>query len=151
MKYTLREITAKDLNQIIDLRIDFLTEIAVTPLPSDIRINIDAYFKKHFYDGSCFGLVAEIEGKIIAKGLICVFEVLPDEFCPTGRLGKLYSIYTIPEFRGQGIMKELIEGLIRLSESKGVTNLYLTAEEKAISLYQRLGFELLNNEMKLRK
>lgn len=144
-----REINTNDLEEISHLRMDFLREIAEKPIPNQLLENIQKYLDIHFHDGSCFGLVAIHENKIIAKGLICVYHVLPDEYAEDGCLGKLYSIYTLPMYRGKGIMKELIEKLIDLAKEKNVNNLYLAAEEKAIPLYQRLGFRMLDNEMKL--
>ncbi len=149
MMLTLREVTCKDVPELVDLRMDFLNEISSTPLPTNLKGNIEDYLNKSLVNGTCFGLVAEDRQHIIAKGLICTYEVLPDEYCPNGIIGKLYSIYTIPEARGQGIMSELIIKLIELAKKKGIQHLYLAAEEKAIPLYKRIGFKLLENEMKL--
>ena len=58
--------------------------------------------------------------------------------------GYLAGMYVLPEARGKGIARALIEELIRLlNENSGLEQLHLTVEstnERAIGLYESLGF-----------
>jgi len=54
------------------------------------------------------------------------------------------GIATVPQFRGRGLGRSLMQGLIQLAKSEGRPALSLSVEEdnwRAVRLYQRLGFE----------
>lgn len=51
-----------------------------------------------------------------------------------------YNVYTQPEYRGQGIMARMLPEVIRLVREAGAIELKMSAEKKAIPLYERMGF-----------
>jgi RimJ/RimL family protein N-acetyltransferase len=61
-------------------------------------------------------------------------------------------MFVEPEYRGQGIIQEIIEGLLQWARSKGVTNFYLDVygeNEAAVKAYEKLGFRQNLVEMRL--
>ena len=67
-----------------------------------------------------------------------------------GRLtAMLYNVYTLPEYRGRGIMARMLPEVIRLAREAGAVELKMTAEKKAIPLYERMGFHVNEDAMKM--
>ncbi|MER2113909.1 GNAT family N-acetyltransferase [Solibacillus isronensis] len=64
--------------------------------------------------------------------------------------GVLVGLYVMPESRGKGVARDMIEELLRLlRENDGLEQLHLTVEstnEQAISLYESLGFKQFAKE-----
>lgn len=69
--------------------------------------------------------------------------------------GRLVGIYIMPEARGNGVARDLIEELLRLlRENNDLEQLHLTVEstnERAITLYESLGFKQYAREQRALK
>ncbi|MFC0323186.1 ribosomal protein S18-alanine N-acetyltransferase [Gallibacterium melopsittaci] len=73
----------------------------------------------------------------------CICQIVLDE-------ATLFNIAIHPQYQGQGLGKTLLQSLMDQLREKWVTTLWLEVREsnqKALSLYQRLGF----NEVSVRK
>lgn len=145
----IREITPEDIEIITRMRMQMLDEVTEEPLPVGLENQIRRFVWKHMRDKSCLGVVAEKDGKVVADAVIYIFETMPDEVNVEGLTAMLYNVYTLPEYRGSGIMAQLLPEVIRLAKSAGAVELKMTAEKKAIPLYQRMGFHLNDDAMKM--
>jgi ribosomal protein S18 acetylase RimI-like enzyme len=61
----------------------------------------------------------------------------------------LISVYTLPEFRGKGLSKELMSRLIEGVKANGAKKISLmvnVGQRSAINLYKKMGFEILRTE-----
>lgn len=59
----------------------------------------------------------------------------------SGKIAYLCSAYTKQEYRGQGIMQELLDKSINTIKENGITRIKLnSSKENAIRIYSRLGF-----------
>ena len=144
---TIREINLGDVGIITRMRIQMLDEVTEEPLPEGLDSSVHHFILKHMMDNTCLGVVAELDGKLIADAVIYLFETMPDEVNVPGLTAMLYNVYTLPEYRGQGIMARMLPEVIRLAREAGAVELKMTAEKKAIPLYERLGFALSDNTM----
>ena len=144
---TIREINPGDVGIITRMRLQMLDEVTEDPLPEGLDSSIHRFILKHMLDNTCLGVVAEDNGRIIADAVIYLFETMPDEINVPGMTAILYNVYTLPEYRGQGIMARMLPEVIRLARQAGAVELKMTAEAKAIPLYQRMGFQLSDNSM----
>ena len=144
---TIREINLGDVGIITRMRIEMLDEVTEEPLPEGLDSSVHHFILKHMMDETCLGVVAEQDGQVIADAVIYLFETMPDEVNVTGMTAILYNVYTIPQFRGQGIMARMLPEVIRLAREAGAVELKMTAEKKAIPLYERMGFRLSDNTM----
>lgn len=145
----IREITPEDIELITRMRIMMLDEVTEDPLPAELEDSIRRFVWKHMQDKTCRGVVAEIEGQVVADAVIYIFETMPDEVNVKGLTAMLYSVYTRPEYRGQGIMARMLPEVIRLAREAGAVELKMTAEKKAIPLYERMGFHVNDDAMKM--
>lgn len=78
-------------------------------------------------------LVLEEEGDILGY---CVFRVIGGE-------GELLRIAILPEFKGRGLSKKLMDQMVEFSRKKNVHTIYLEVREsniKARNLYKSYGF-----------
>ena len=146
---TIREISNKDIPQLVNMRLRMLEETTDEELPEGLDKQIRRFVRKHMEDGTCRGVVAEQKGKVVADAVIYLFETMPDEINIVGRTAMLYNVYTLPEYRGQGIMAKMLPEVIRLAREAGAKELKMTAAQKAIPLYERMGFHVNDDVMKM--
>ena len=145
----IREITPQDVETIARMRVQMLDEVTDDPLPWQLEGSVRRFVWKHMQDRTCLGVVAEDEGKVIADAVIYLFETMPDEVNVRGLTAMLYNVYTLPEYRGRGIMAQMLPEVIRLAREAGAVELKMTAEKKAIPLYERMGFHVNDDAMKM--
>ena len=145
----IRDITPEDVEIIARMRVQMLDEVTDEPLPVQLEGSVRRFVWKHMQDNTCLGVVAEDEGRVIADAVIYLFETMPDEVNVKGLTAMLYNVYTLPEYRGQGIMARMLPEVIRLAKEAGAVELKMTAEKKAIPLYERMGFHVNDDAMKM--
>ena len=145
----IREITPADVETIARMRVLMLDEVTDEPLPWQLEGSVRRFVWKHMQDRTCMGVVAEDEGRVIADAVIYLFETMPDEVNVRGLTAMLYNVYTLPEYRGRGIMAQMLPEVIRLAREAGAVELKMTAEKKAIPLYERMGFHVNDDAMKM--
>lgn len=144
-----RMATVQDIATIQTLRLDMLRELT-GPLPADLSRTVSSYLHRHLPDGTCLCALLEREGAVIAKAMLCICEVMPDEVNITGKCATLFSVYTLPAHRGHGYMEHLLQYLLNEAKKQGVKVVLASAEPKAIPLYKKVGFSLDENEMSIR-
>ena len=145
----IREITPADVETIARMRVQMLDEVTDEPLPWQLEGSVRRFVWKHMQDRTCLGVVAEDEGRVIADAVIYLFETMPDEVNVRGLTAMLYNVYTLPEYRGRGIMAQMLPEVIRLAREAGAVELKMTAEKKAIPLYERMGFHVNDDAMQM--
>ena len=144
---TIREINLGDVGIITRMRIQMLDEVTDQPLPDALESSVHHFILKHMMDRTCLGVVAEQDDEVIADAVIYLFETMPDEVNIQGLTAMLYNVYTVPAYRGQGIMARMLPEVIRLAKEAGAAELKMSAEKKAIPLYERMGFQISDNTM----
>lgn len=88
--------------------------------------------------------VAEAEGKILGGGGIFPTEGLPAGTC------ELVKMYLLPEARGIGLGRTLIEKCLETAREKGFQQVYLETLGElhlALKIYAKFGFEYLKAPM----
>ena len=145
----IREITPADVETIARMRVQMLDEVTEDPLPAELETSVRRFVWRHMQDNTCLGVVAEDEDRVIADAVIYLFETMPDEVNVRGLTAMLYNVYTLPEYRGRGIMAQMLPEVIRLAKEAGAVELKMTAEKKAIPLYERMGFHVNDDAMKM--
>ncbi len=88
--------------------------------------------------------VAEIDKKIVGGGGIYPTDGLGNDTC------ELVKMYLLPEARGLGLGKTLIEKCIDSVKENGFKNIYLETMpelKQAMKVYEKFGFEYLKGPM----
>ena len=82
---------------------------------------------------------AEINGKIVGGAGIYPSDGLPAGTC------EFVKMYLLPEARGVGLGKTLIEKSLQFAKENGYENVYLESMpelKKALKIYEKFGFRL---------
>jgi putative acetyltransferase len=88
--------------------------------------------------------VAELDGEIVGGGGIYPTDGLPDDTC------ELVKMYLLPQARGVGLGKLMIEKCIDQAKAKGFKKIYLETMpelKQALNVYAKFGFEYLKGPM----
>ncbi|MFV0402055.1 MAG: GNAT family N-acetyltransferase [Oscillospiraceae bacterium] len=146
----IRKLTPDDFDAFISHRMDFFRELESGEVTPELKQGILRTLKKLWEEGNLLGTVAERDGDIISMAVVCLYETLPNPSRLSGKTGYIQNVYTVPAYRGKGLAVDVLTDLIEDVRQRGVEMLYLSAEVKAVPLYERLGFETVEREMRLR-
>ena len=89
--------------------------------------------------------------EIIGCGGICYQSELPSPENLSGINGYLMNIYTLPEMRGRGVGKRIVEFLIDDAKEKDCVKIFLETSVMARGLYRECGFTEMTDYMMLER
>lgn len=139
-----RSAILKDIPQLVKLRKLMQCEVNIFD-PSEVTTEfvaaIEEYFLKSLNDQSYYSAVAEVDGNLIAANGLVIYKKPPSITGPSGLVGYVTNVYTLPEFRGRGIAGELMKILIQFAKNANVAKLHLGATKAGRSVYERVGFK----------
>lgn len=142
-KISYRKATNLDIQLIVDYRIIFLTELQgrqTKEKESDLRKVLTEYFIKSINNNSYIGWIAEIDDKPIGFGGMVIQEIPGNFSLMNGLEGYILNMYTVPEYRKNGICKSLLKILIDEGKKLGLNKAYLHASNDGIDIYRKKGF-----------
>lgn len=154
MKLSVKMASLDELETLMEWRMRVLAEVfsdSKQPDWEEIRKNNEAYYKEALSDSThtaCF-VINEESGEIIGCGGICYQREMPSPDNLTGTNGYLMNIYTLPEYRGHGVGRKIIEFLISDAKERGTEKIYLESSVGAKQLYRENGFSDMKDYMKL--
>lgn len=103
----------------------------------------DALYELFQKEGAAY-FVAEMDNEIVGGGGIYPTEGLPGDTC------ELVKMYLLPQARGTGLGKTLIERSIDFAKETGYKNIYLESMpelKQALKVYAKFGFDYLKGPM----
>jgi GNAT superfamily N-acetyltransferase len=139
-----RKLDWNDVDRFIELRKTQLLEEGAKAV-TDITDSLFDFYKRHLSDGTFLSWVATSNDEIIATSGVSIVEKPPYYGNPTGRIGIVSSMYTVPGYRRQGIAKKLLGLVVQDAKNNGCGIIHLTASDMGANLYQDFGFERNNN------
>jgi GNAT superfamily N-acetyltransferase len=98
--------------------------------------------------GSTRVWVIEDGGAIVASGALKFTDWLPRPDGQRRGLVYVHSVYTVPEYRRQGLARRLLNAMIAYCRDNGWPRVTLHASDMGRGLYEDLGFKP-TNEMRL--
>jgi len=109
---------------------------------------LEAVFSQHALPRmDCEELVAwvvELEGQVAACAAVSVLPTVPAPGRMEMRWALLHNVYTLPEFRGRGLARRLVEMAADWCRQKGFGSLALNASAAGRPLYESMGFKPTN-------
>ena len=154
MKLSVKKASNADLDLLMAWRMRVLAEVfsdSKNPGWEIIRRNNESYYREHLANGThtaCFAL-NEDDGEIIGCGGICYQREMPSPDNITGTNGYLMNIYTLPEYRGQGVGRSIVEFLLADAKGRNTEKIYLESSKVAKHMYDEMGFSDMPDYMKL--
>ncbi len=145
--WNIRQATITDVDTLVDLRLRFLEDIAY--VGDNVANAVRDYMLDAIPTGQFAAWVAEADSNIIATSGLVFNQKVPHGRNPSGREGFILNMYTLPEWRGQGIATALMKAIVQHACQRGVTCIRLHASEDGVGIYRKLGFKPDDSEMVL--
>ncbi len=149
MSYEIRKATLADVAELVNVRIEFLSEVN-TLTNEDIIVLKEAnsrYFLECIPKGTYVSFIAVLENKIVGSSGITFYHLPPNKKCPTGKAAYISNIYTSAEHRGRGIASKLFTLLVKEAKELGYEKLLLNATDMGRPLYEKFGFTMTKGDM----
>ncbi len=147
---TIRKATENDLETLSE----FEQNIINAERPFDVTLKTEPTYyynlEKMISSDTVHLVVAELDGKLIASGYARI--EASDHFLKHDKHAFLGMMYVVPEHRGKGINKKIIDELIAWAISKNLKEFrLLTYDENlpAINAYEKIGFKKHIAEMRM--
>lgn len=154
MKLSVKRASLDELDTLMQWRMRVLAEVfsdSEHPNLEEIRKNNEEYYREALLGGThtaCFAINEE-SGEIIGCGGICYQREMPSPDNKAGTNGYLMNIYTLPEYRGHGVGRRIVEFLIDDAKGRNTEKIYLESSKDAKHLYEGIGFSDMQDYMKL--
>lgn len=145
MKMTVRKTTEKDMELLIQVRLDYLLDQnGGKTLENEERLieNLRVYFKKGIERNEFIAVVAEENGRAVSTAFLSIAERPPRHGNSSNRVGTIYSVFTYPEYRRRGIATKVLQLLLQEAMKYDVATVDLFASEDGKPVYEKLGFKL---------
>jgi len=105
--------------------------------------------EKQMPEEKCTAWVVVEDGRIIASAAVSLVSMVPVPDDPRHEVGYVHSVYTDPNRRNEGHAGRLMEQARGYCNSKGIHRMMLAASEAGRPLYEKMGFETVDNFMRL--
>lgn len=146
MEIEYRKLSEKELDVFIEMRIKQLREEGAKE-DIDLKPALLDYYKRHMKDRTFVSWLALDGNNIIGTSGMSFVEKPPYFGCPSGKIGLLSSMFTNPNYRRNGIAKELLSRIVNEAKQYGCGTIQITASDMGVKLYTDFGFEHNGNFM----
>lgn len=151
LHYRLAQVA--DIDLLVENRIRFAIELNGEQSDMDkenLRVSLRNYFERTIPGEQSVSVLAFHHHNIAGIGTV-VFRETPGGFKnPSGQWAYIMNMYTLPEFRRQGICSRILELLLEEGRKRKVTAFELHATEAGQPVYLKGGFKV-HSEPTLRK
>lgn len=145
--------SSADIDTLVENRLKFAIELngeqndaAKKHLTDQMR----DYFERTIPTEGSVSFIAKVNGQTAGIGTVVFRETLGGFRNPSGKWGYIMNMYTVPEYRRQGICGKILDLLVEEGRRMGVIAFELHATEAGQLVYLKGGFQL-HNEPTLRK
>jgi len=142
MSIVYSQATKQDIDELIRLRIAFI-EDGQDPVPPHDKACIEQQLLSFFNRKLGIELIAFVArdaGKIVSVAYLSILEMPANLRLLNGLYGEVFSVYTLPEYRGQGLCTTLMQQMVKEAKSKGLACIDLLATTEGYPIYKKLGF-----------
>lgn len=139
----IRQATEADIPMLVAMRMALFCEVGELPHPAADPALIQAterYFTNAFLSGSALSWLAEVDKQVVAAGTLAMFVRPPYPGNLAGREAYLLNMYTLPDYRKQGVASALLDAMAAEAIARRFGKVWLHASEAGRPLYERIGF-----------
>jgi len=140
----IRRVENSDVPLMTTARIGYLAEMQgerSVAYKEELQQKLEAFFLQSMQEGSFFALMAEYEGEAVSYGGM-ILKKIPGDFNQSSYLeGDILNMYTLPEYRRNGISSRILEELLKEARTMGVSKVSLHCSKDGEPLYRKFGFE----------
>lgn len=153
MNIEIRKASLSDLSLLMEIRMRVLREVFAGSTGVDwelLKTRNAMYYQQNIPAGTHTACLAlQKETGIVGCGGICYQQEMPSPDNPRGTCGYHMNIFTVPEMRGRGIGRKIVNFLIGDAKKRGTDKIFLESSKMAKSLYEDIGFEPMIDYLKL--
>ena len=142
-----RKAGINDVEELTQLRLMFLFEAGGEPDDEYTYAVNKEFFTDGIMSGEFISWIAVDDGRIIATSGISFYKLPPNKFSPTGLRSYISNMYTLPEYRNNGIATKLFALTVDEAKQRGCKSVLLNATDMGRPIYEKYGFKNANNEM----
>lgn len=139
---TTRRVTEEDVEAWARMRAALLREYeGPGAIPaSELQASVSAWLRERLASPAFGAFVAVAEGVPVASGGISIYDVPPGPAL-FSREAYVMSMYTLPEHRGRGFARAVLESMLDFARRAGsVGRVWLRASDMGRPIYLRSGF-----------
>jgi ribosomal protein S18 acetylase RimI-like enzyme len=148
-RISLKRATKSDIETIIEYRITFLKERhgnQALELESRLRQSLRQYFTKSLKDDSFVSWIVEYENKPIGFSGMVIREQPGSFEIPSGKTGYILNMFTLKEYRRNGIGSILFQKLMEEAKQKNLDKIELHATSDGEPIYKQFGLVKSHNK-----
>lgn len=137
------EATKEDINELIRMRIAYMID-DLGSITEQERKGMEKQLPDYFarkLGTELIAFIAKDEGKIVSAAYLHIIEMPANSILLNGLYGEVLSVYTEPDYRGQGICTKLIKNLVEYGRRIGLGRIDLSATEEGYPIYAKIGFK----------
>ena len=149
MDISIRKAIQPDAEKLLAFRMDFLRKLTGEEPSEALSRATQEYFNAQIGSDRMICYLASDGLRIVSGVICCLYNVIPKRENPGGKVGYLFNVYTLRAYRRHGLSEALLKETIEEVQRLGVGELYLNATEDGLGIYQKLGFLLVDKEMRL--
>ena len=144
-----RKADTNDIPCLVEFRKQQLLDEGLAPV-NNMDSELVEWFAASLSDGSLISWLAVDGDKIVASSGVCLFKFPPAYSAPNGRLAYITNMYTLPEYRKQGIGSHLLGLVMNEAKALDCKRLLLHASADGRPLYEKAGFTDADGFMMMR-
>jgi GNAT superfamily N-acetyltransferase len=143
-RITLRRATIDDIDTLTEYRIIFLEDAYGSQTPEFkflLRQSLKDYFTRYLKSGLFISWVAEYENKSVGFSGMVIREQPGNFEIPSGKTGYILNMFTLKDFRKNGIASLLFQKLIDEAKQINLDKIELHATKDGEPVYRQFGFD----------
>ncbi len=145
-----RKATMNDIDDLVRTRIEFIKEVQNLETEFDLsslKESLYNYFMDTISENTFIAWLALDNNRIVATSGLCFYTLPPSYKNLSGKVAYIMNMYTIREYRNQGIAARLFQRVIEEARGLGYKKISLHATESGKPLYTKFSFKEVDNEM----
>lgn len=139
----------KDIPELCRLRLAYLhEEFGGLPAKQETAIaaQLPPFFAEHLGNDCLTAAAVLPDGTLAANAILMISEKPANPFFPNGRTGYVLGVYTMPEYRGQGLATRMMQMLQAQSAARQLDQVTLSASDMGKGVYEKIGFTVKHSK-----
>ena len=141
---TYYKASISDIATLVDYRIEFLVDFwgaQSDESTNELKQQLTAYFNHAYNENTYVCYLAKSGNDVVGIGGM-IIRSQPGNFRnPSGKVGYLLNMYTVPYYRRNGICRVILEKLVAEAKEKSINLLELHATADGELVYKQNGFK----------
>lgn len=142
-----RFATGKDINMLVELRLQFIEARTDNGNFFSIFQNCKEYFEHAMKNSTCEVILAYDDDKLIGEGMIFYYEAIPSLYNIGGFTGNVENLYVSLKYRQNGVGGTMLSKLMDSAKKKGVDVIFANTSDRSEKLFAEHGFANIHNSM----